>query len=91
MDEKSGVVALFANFINYLDVSCYESQMTKQHEDARTSIHEIYNSLAENPPTKEQCVCFYNNIRILANVTYTDDPNYFEYKRILRKYIADYP
>ena len=32
---------------------------------------------------------FYNNIVYLAGVTYTDDPDYYTYKRTLRKYILD--
>jgi hypothetical protein len=89
--EPNEIVTLLANFVNYLNVSYYESLFTKKHEDARANINAIYDAVAMTPnvpPTKEQCVSFYNDIRVLENVTHTDDPDYFIYKRLLRKYIA---
>jgi len=96
MNEPNEIVTLLANFVNYLNVSYYESLFTQKHEEARANINAIYDTVAMTPnvpPTKEQCVSFYNDIRVLGNVTYTDDPDYFIYKRLLRKYIAsaDYP
>ena len=96
MNEPNEIVTLLANFVNYLNVSYYESLFTQKHEEARANINAIYDTVANTPnapPTKEQCVSFYNDIRVLGNVTYTDDPDYFIYKRLLRKYIAsaDYP
>ncbi len=96
MNEPNEIVTLLANFVNYLNVSYYESLFTKNHEDARANINAIYDAVAMTPnapPTKEQCVSFYNDIRVLGNVTHTDDPDYYIYKRLLRKYIAsaDYP
>jgi len=35
------------------------------------------------------CISFYNDIRVLENVTETDDPDYHNYKRLLRIYIAE--
>ena len=94
--EPNEIVTLLANFVNYLNVSYYESLFTQKHEEARANINAIYDAVAMTPnvpPTKEQCVSFYNDIRVLGNVTHTDDPDYFIYKRLLRKYIAsaDYP
>ena len=91
MKEPNEIVTLLANFVNYLNVSYYESLFTQKHEDARANINAIYDAVAMTPnapPTKEQCVSFYNDIRVLGNVTYTDDPDYFIYKRLLRKYIG---
>lgn len=91
MSETNEIVALFANFINYLNASYYEAQFTQKHEQARASIHAIYDEVSKTPsapPTKEQCISFYNDVRILGNVTFTEDPDYFTYKRLLRKYIA---
>ncbi len=89
--EPNEIVTLLANFVNYLNVSYYESLFTQKHEEARANINAIYDTVANTPnapPTKEQCVSFYNDIRVLGNVTYTDDPDYFIYKRLLRKYIG---
>jgi hypothetical protein len=86
------IISLFANFINYLNASYYEAQFTYKHEQARANIHSIYAAVSATPditPTREQCVSFYNDIRVLENVTETDDPDYHRYKRILRSYIAE--
>lgn len=91
MSEPNEIVCLFANFINYLNVSFYEGQMTQKHEEARANLNAIYNAVSktpETPPTKDQCVSFYNDIRVLRDVTYTDDPDYFIYCGLLRRYIA---
>jgi hypothetical protein len=86
------IISLFANFINYLNASYYEAHFTHKHEQARANIHSIYAAVSATPditPTREQCVSFYNDIRVLENVTETDDPDYHRYKRILRSYIAE--
>jgi len=91
-NEPHKVIVLFANFINYLNVSFYESQFTQKHEQARANLEEIYNNVSktpEEPPTLEDCKSFYNDVRVLENVTDTDDPIYYTYKRILRVHIAD--
>ncbi len=85
------VVSLFANFINYLELSCYASHFTQKHEEARANIVSIYNDVSETPeesPSLEDCISFYNDIRVLENVTDTDDHDYHIYKRLLRRYIA---
>ena len=86
------VVQLMANFINYLSVSLYESAFTKNHQDSLTTIHSIYDSVSLTPsipPSLYDCSQFYQNIIYLANVTYTDDPDYYTFKRSLRKYIIE--
>ena len=86
------IISLFANFINYLNASYYEAQFTYKHEQARANIHSIYAAVSATPditPTREQCVSFYNDIRVLENVTETDDPDYHRYKQMLRSYIAE--
>lgn len=85
------MTAVIANFVNYLNVSLYEGQMTQKHEEARANLNAIYEAVSNtpnDPPSMEQCVSFYNDIRVLRNVTYTDDPDYFIYCGLLRKYIA---
>lgn len=85
------IVALIANFVNYLNVSYYEGQMTQKHEEARANLNAIYDAVSKtpnDPPSIDQCVSFYNDIRVLRDVTYTDDPDYFIYCSLLRKYIG---
>jgi hypothetical protein len=85
------IVQIMANFMNYLSVSLYESEFTKNHEDSYAILQSIYNSVASTPsvaPSLNDCSQFYDNIVYLANVTYTDDPDYYTFKRGLRKYIA---
>jgi len=91
VNEVNEVVSLFANFMNYLDVSCYVYQFTQKHEQARANIVSIYNHVSKTPeesPSLQDCISFYNDIRILENVTDNDDPDYYNYKRLLRRHIA---
>jgi hypothetical protein len=89
--ESNEIVSLFANFINYLNASYFEGQFTHKHEEARANLEVIYVTVSKTPtrsPSKEQCISFYNDVRLLENVTFTKDPDYVTYKRLLRKYIA---
>ena len=91
MSEPNEIVSFLTQFQNYLNVSFYEAQFTQKHEEARANLNAIYDAVSktpETPPTREQCVSFYNDIRVLRDVTYTDDPDYFIYCGLLRKYIA---
>jgi hypothetical protein len=91
MSEPNEIVTLLANFINYLNVSYYEGQMTQKHEEARANLNAIYDAVSKTPneaPRIDQCVSFYNDIRVLRDVTYTDDPDYFIYCGLLRRYIS---
>jgi hypothetical protein len=86
------IVTLIANFVNYLNVSYYEGQMTQKHEEARANLNAIYDAVSKtpnDPPSIDQCVSFYNDIRVLRDVTYTDDADYFIYCGLLRKYINE--
>ena len=90
--EVHMIVQTMTNFMNYLYVSLYEGQFTKNHEDSYSILHSIYDSVATTPsmaPSLYDCAQFYDNIVYLANVTYTDDPDYYTLKRTLRKYIID--
>jgi hypothetical protein len=86
----NNIVQLMANFINYLNVSLYEGTFTYNHEQARTRLNEIYVSVSKTPslpPSLEDSIDFYQNVNYLTNVTYTDDPDYYTYKRNLKNYI----
>jgi uncharacterized protein (DUF927 family) len=86
------VVELMAHFMNYLSVSLYENQFTKNHQDAYTNLMAIYDKVSSQssiPPSMYECLYFYDNIVYLGSVTYTDDPDYYKYKMKLRKYITE--
>jgi hypothetical protein len=86
------IVQTMANFMNYFSVSLYESEFMKNHQDSYATLQSIYDMVSSRPsnaPSLNDSQQFYNNIVYLAGVTYTDDPDYYTYKRSLRKYIAD--
>jgi len=86
------VVQIMANLMNYLSVSLYESAFTKNHQDAYSVLQSIYDSVALRPsmqPSLHDIKQFYDNVIYLGGVTYTDDPDYYTYKRGLRKYIIN--
>ncbi len=92
MVEPNDIVTLLAQFQNYLNVSYYEAQFTQKHEEARANLNAIYDAVSKtpnDPPRLDQCVSFYNDILVLRDVTYTDDPDYFIYCGLLRKYINE--
>jgi len=85
------IVTLFSNFINYLNVSYYEYHFTQTHQQARLNLDTVFSEVSKTPekcPTLEQCISFYNDVRTLENVTETDDHDYHQYKRLLRRHIA---
>jgi hypothetical protein len=84
-------VVTMTHFMNYLSVSLYEDQFTKNHQDSYSIIKSIYDNISLHPytpPSLYDTEQFYNNILYLANVTFTDDPEYYNYKIKLRKYIV---
>ena len=85
------IVQLMANFINYLNVSFYEGTFNYNHEQARARLNVIYGFVSVTPsipPSLEDSADFYRNVSYLTNVTYTDDPDYYKYKRSLKNYIV---
>jgi len=88
--ESNKVIEVMAHIINYLSVSLYENEFTKNHEDSYAILHSIYDTITLTPsitPSLVDCENFYNNFVYLENVTYTDDQDYYTFKRNLRKYI----
>ena len=84
------VIKLMANIINYLNVSLYDGLFTYKHEQARAGLNSIYDAVSTTPtisPSINECRDFYYNMDCLTNVTDTDDPDYYIYKRALRKHI----
>lgn len=86
------VIQIMAHMINYLSVSLYESEFTKNHQDSYTNLKNIYDNVCLTPsikPSINDISQFYDNIVYLGKVTFTDDPDYYKYKIGLRKYIVD--
>lgn len=62
-----------------------------KHEKAIAELDAIYDNVVITPfsaPSLENCALFYNNIDSLTKVTYTDDLDYYMYKRTLKNYIV---
>jgi glutamate formiminotransferase len=88
--KAEGILQLMANILNYLNVSLYEGTFTYKHEQARAGLNTIYDAVSAAPtisPSLNECRDFYYNMECLTNVTDTDDPNYYIYKRALRNHI----
>jgi hypothetical protein len=86
------VVQTMTHMMNYLSASLYENQFTKNHEDAYSVLRSIYDSVALRPsvvPSLHDIKQFYDNVVYLGSVTYTEDPDYYTYKRKLRKYFIN--
>ena len=86
------VVQTMTHMMNYLSVSLYDSQFTKNHQDSYATLQSIYDSVALRPsaaPSLNDVAQFYKNIVYLGGVTYTDDPDYYTYKIALKKYIIN--
>ena len=85
------IVVTMTHCMNYLSVSLYEDQFTQNHQNSYSIIKSIYDNISLHPykpPSLYDTEQFYNNILYLANVTFTDDPDYYNYKIKLRKYIV---
>ena len=83
-------VTLMAHVMNYLNVSLYEGLFTYNHEQARATLNEIYDSVSKTPlmaPSVKDTEMFYGTVHYLRRVTDTDDADYANYMRDLRRYI----
>jgi hypothetical protein len=85
-----GAVQLMANILNYLSVSMYEGSFKQCHQEALRELNAIYDSAAHRepgaPPSRADCLSFYDNLVFLSQVTETDDPDYIVYKRKLKQW-----
>ena len=85
------IVVIMTHFMNYLSVSLYEDQFTQHQQVSYTIIKSIYDTISLRPYTPPSLYLveeFYNHILYLANVTFTDDPDYYNYKIKLKRYIV---
>lgn len=87
---NDAIFQLMANIINYLNVSLYEGLFTYNHEQSRASLNAIYDAVSASPtvpPSLDDCAEFYRSMHYLTNVTDTDDPDYYVYKKALRCHV----
>jgi hypothetical protein len=78
-----------ANMINYLSASMYQGLFTYNHERAWARLNEIYTLSSKTPnaaPSIDIVDEFRSCVASLDKVTETDDNDYYNYMRILRKY-----
>ena len=83
------VIITMANMINYLSVSMYQGQFTHNHERAWARLNEIYTLISKTPDAaapKDMVEEFRSCVASLEKVIDTDDGDYYNYMRILRKY-----
>jgi hypothetical protein len=89
--ETPPVITTMVNMINYLNVSLYEGQFTHDHEQSRADLNNILDIVSKKPTTSPSSILvlmFHSCVVSLRGVTYTDDPDYHDYNRQLRQYIA---
>jgi hypothetical protein len=83
------VIITMANMINYLSASMYQGLFTYNHERAWARLNEIYTLSSKTPnaaPSIDIVDEFRSCVASLDKVTETDDNDYYNYMRILRKY-----
>ena len=88
-DTPVPVIITMANMINYLSVSMYQGLFTYNHERAWARLNEIYTLSSKTPnaaPSIDIVDEFRSCVASLEKVTETDDGDYYNYMRILRKY-----
>ena len=90
-EDVNETVATMATIMNYLGVSMYEGSFKQCHQDALKVMNTIYETAAHKPgvpPSAADGIAFYNNLTFLASVTDTDDPDYWTFKKKLKRCIT---
>ena len=89
-DEVNETVAIMATIMNYLSVSMYEGSFKRCHQDALSVLNSIYDGVSKTPstpPSAADGAAFYDNLVFLSPVTDTDDPDYWTFKKQLKRCI----
>jgi hypothetical protein len=86
---KEDVLSVMACVLNYLSVSSYEHYYMLHHQEYRKNMNDIYEkgTKTKGAITLESCMHFYECLKRLEGVTDTDDPDYYEYRRKMRRFI----
>ena len=83
---KEDILSVMACVLNYLTVSSYDYYYTQYHQECRNEMNAVYDNGASSI-TVESCKNFYECLKRLESVTDTDDPDYYEYRRKMRRFI----
>jgi len=83
---KEDIIGVMCNVLNYMTLSSYDYYYTQYHQECRKEMNAIYDNGA-SLITVESCKHFYECLKRLESVTETDDPDYYEFRRKLRRFI----
>ena len=83
---KEDILSVMCNVLNYMTLSSYDYYYTQYHQECRNEMNAVYDSGARSI-TVESCKHFYECLKRLESVTDTDDPDYYEYRRKMRRFI----
>ena len=83
---KEEIISVMACVLNYLTVSSYDYYYTQYHQECRKEMNAVYDRGASSI-TVESCKHFYECLKRLESVTETDGPDYYEYRRKMRRFI----
>ena len=83
---KEDIIGVMCNVLNYMTLSSYDYYYTQYHQECRNEMNAIYDNGASSI-TVESCKHFYECLKRLESVTDTDDPDYYEYRRKIRRFI----
>ena len=86
---KEDILSVMASVLNYLTVSSNDYYYTQYHQECRNEMNAVYDNgaSAKGTVTLETCKHFYECLKRLEGVTDTDDPDYYEYRRKMRRFI----
>jgi hypothetical protein len=83
---KEDIIGVMCNVLNYMTLSSYDYYYTQYHQECRKEMNAIYDNGASSI-TVENCKHFYECLKRLESVTDTDDPDYYEFRRKMRRFI----
>ena len=83
---KEDIIGVMCNVLNYMTLSSYDYYYTQYHQECRKEMNAIYDKGASSI-TVESCKHFYECLKRLESVTDTDDPDYYEFRRKLRRFV----
>jgi len=83
---KEDILSVMACVLNFLTVSSYDYYYTQYYQECRNEMNAVYDNGASSI-TVESCKHFYECFKRLESVTDTDDPDYYEYRRKLRRFV----
>jgi hypothetical protein len=83
---KEDIIGVMCNVLNYMTLSSYDYYYTQYHQECRNEMNAIYDNGASSI-TVESCKHFYECLKRLESVTDTDDPDYYEFRRKMRRFI----